>query len=46
MTPVAGSLPLSALVAAIPIFTLLVLLGVLRQAGVDGLARRPGSRRG
>jgi lactate permease len=30
-TPLAGSLPLSALVAAIPIFVLLVLLGVLRK---------------
>ena len=30
-TPVAGSLALSALVAAIPIFTLLVLLGVFRK---------------
>src|SRR5215470_2285256 len=30
-TPVNGNLPLSALVAAIPIFTLLVLLGVLRK---------------
>jgi lactate permease len=30
-TPIGGSLPLSALVAAIPIFTLLVLLGVLRK---------------
>ena len=30
-TPVGGSLPLSALVAAIPIFTLLVLLGVMRK---------------
>jgi lactate permease len=31
-TPVADSLPLSALVAAIPIFTLLILLGVLRRS--------------
>jgi lactate permease len=42
MTPVAGSLPLSALVAAIPIFTLLLLLGVLRRpawiASLAGLA--------
>jgi lactate permease len=42
MTPVAGSLPLSALVAAIPIFTLLILLGVLRRpawmASLAGLA--------
>jgi len=30
-TPVADSLPLSTLVAAVPIFTLLVLLGVLRK---------------
>jgi len=30
-TPVAGSLPLSTLVAALPIFTLLVLIGVLRK---------------
>ncbi len=30
-TPVSGSLPLSALVAAIPIFTLLLLLGVFRK---------------
>jgi lactate permease len=41
-TPLAGSLPLSALVAAIPIFTLLVLLGVLRKpawaASLAGLA--------
>ena len=43
-TPVAGSLGLSALVAALPIFTLLVLLGVLRKpawmASVAGW-RRP-----
>ena len=42
MTPVAGNLPLSALVAAVPIFTLLVLLGVLRRpawkASLAGLA--------
>src|ERR1022692_419535 len=31
-TPIGNSLPLSALFAAIPIFTLLVLLGVLRKA--------------
>jgi len=41
-TPVAGSLGLSALVAALPIFTLLVLLGVLRKpawmASVAGLS--------
>src|SRR5947207_14046537 len=41
-TPVAGSLGLSALVAALPIFTLLVLLGVMRKpawmASVAGLA--------
>jgi L-lactate transport len=41
-TPVGGSLGLSALVAALPIFTLLVLLGVLRKpawmASVAGLA--------
>jgi len=30
--PVAGSLPLSTLVAAIPIFTLLIMLGVVRKA--------------
>jgi len=30
-TPVGGSLALSALVAAIPIFALLVLLGVIRK---------------
>ena len=44
-TPVGDSLALSALVAAIPIFVLLILLGVLRKAGLDGLARRPGGRR-
>jgi lactate permease len=42
MTPVAGSLVLSALVAAIPIFSLLLLLGVLRKpawiASLTGLA--------
>jgi L-lactate transport len=42
MTPIAGSLALSALVAAIPIFTLLLLLGVLRRpawiASLAGLA--------
>jgi len=41
MTPVADSLALSALVAAIPIFTLLMLLGVLRKpawmAALSGL---------
>ena len=41
-TPVSGSLALSALVAAIPIFTLLLLLGVLRKpawiASLFGLA--------
>ena len=41
-TPVGGSLGLSALVAALPIFTLLLLLGVLRKpawmASVAGLA--------
>jgi L-lactate transport len=40
--PVSGSLPLSALVAAIPIFTLLLLLGVVRKpawmASLAGLA--------
>jgi len=40
--PVAGSLPLSAVVAAVPIFVLLLLLGVLRKpawlAGLTGLA--------
>ena len=30
-TPVADSLPLSALVAALPIFTLLTMLGVMRK---------------
>ncbi len=41
-TPIAGSLPLSALAAAAPIFVLLLLLGVLRKpawlASVAGLA--------
>ena len=41
-TPIAGNLPLSALVAAIPVFALLVLLGVLRKpawmAAMLGLA--------
>src|SRR5215831_5863251 len=41
-TPVAASLALSALVAALPIFTLLLLLGVLRKpawtASLAGLA--------
>ena len=41
-TPLAGSLPLSAAVAAIPIFVLLVLLGILRKpawmASLAGLA--------
>jgi lactate permease len=41
-TPVAGSLPLSALVAVLPIFTLLIALGVLRKpawsASLAGLA--------
>src|ERR1700674_3566293 len=41
-TPVSGSLTLSALVAAVPIFTLLLLLGVLRKpawiASLVGLA--------
>jgi lactate permease len=41
-TPLAGSLPLSALVAAIPIFTLLYLLGVKRnpawKSALSGLA--------
>src|SRR5260370_37238729 len=40
-TPVAGSLALSALVAAIPVFVLLVLLGLLRKpawlAALSGL---------
>ena len=40
-TPLAGSLALSTLVAAIPIFTLLILLGVLRKpawmAALSGL---------
>ena len=48
-TPIGDSLALSALVAAIPIFTLLLLLGVLRKpawmAALVGLARRrPGGR--
>ncbi len=33
--PIAGSLGLSALVAAIPIVVLFVMLGVLRKAGLD-----------
>src|SRR5664280_1286345 len=41
-TPIGNSLPLSALVAAIPIFTLLILLGVMRKpawmASLAGLA--------
>ncbi|HTP33192.1 MAG TPA: L-lactate permease [Candidatus Acidoferrales bacterium] len=41
-TPVAASLPLSALVAAVPIFVLLILLGVMRKpawiASLSGLA--------
>ena len=38
-TPLGGSLPLSALVAALPIFALLVLLGVLRKpAWISSLA--------
>ena len=41
-TPLAGSLPVSALVAALPIFVLLFLLGVLRKpawiASLAGLA--------
>ena len=41
-TPLAGNLPLSALVAAIPIFTVLLLLGILRKpawkASLAGLA--------
>src|ERR1039457_2220889 len=41
-TPIGDSLPLSALFAAVPIFTLLVLLGVLRKpawmASLAGLA--------
>ena len=41
-TPLAGNLPLSAMVAAIPIFTVLVLLGILRKpawiASLAGLA--------
>ena len=40
-TPVAGSLPLSALLAALPVFVVLVLLGVLRKpawmAAISGL---------
>jgi len=45
-TPVASSLPLSALVAAIPIFALLILLGVMRQARLDGLVDGAGRGRG
>src|SRR5471030_252235 len=41
LTPVAGSMPLSFIVAAVPILTVLVLLGVLRrpawQASLGGL---------
>ena len=41
LTPVAGSLPLSFLVAALPVLTVLVLLGVVRrpawQASLAGL---------
>jgi L-lactate transport len=41
-TPIAGSLPISALVAALPIFVLLVLLGLMRKpawiASLAGLA--------
>ena len=44
LTPVAGSLPLSFLVAAVPIAVVLVLLGVARrpawQASLAGLRRR------
>ncbi len=42
LTPVSGSLPLSFVVAALPIATVLVMLGVLRrpawQASLGGLA--------
>ena len=42
LTPVAGSLLLSALVAAVPVFVVLIMLGVLRrpawQASAAGLA--------
>ena len=45
-TPLAGSLPLSALAAAVPVFTLLYLLGVRRmqawQAALSGLAAAAG----
>ena len=44
-TPIGGSLPLSALVAALPIFVAAVLLGVMRKpawmASLAGLARPP-----
>jgi hypothetical protein len=33
LTPVAGSLPLSSIVAALPVAAVLVLLGVMRQPG-------------
>ena len=48
-TPLAGSLAISALVAALPIFVLLVLLGVMRKpawmAALCGLAGGRGGRR-
>ena len=43
--PVAGSLGVSALVAAIPIVVLFVMLGVLRKPAVDVGARRRSARR-
>ncbi len=48
LTPVAGSLPLSFIVAALPVAAVLVLLGVMRrpawQASLAGLDRRPHHR--
>ena len=48
LTPVAGSLPLSFIVAALPVAVVLVLLGVLRrpawQASLAGLDGRPDHR--
>ena len=38
LTPVADNLPLSFIVAALPVLTVLVLLGVLAPAGVASLA--------
>ncbi len=48
LTPVAGSLPLSFIVAALPVATVLVLLGVMRrpawQASLGGADRRADHR--